>query len=170
MNRLIILLFLFANTICAQTSDSSKFQYKNSVQLEIGGHGGYYSVCYERIVLNGNRFKTAVQAGVAYYPPKTGILDLWIPIVANEIISFNKHHIEIGIGYIFIYESHRYLENNPNHWEWNHFITGRIGYRYQKPNGRLIVRAGFTPIMEGLPTTNWYGFHPLGGVALGYSF
>ena len=170
MNRLIVIFLLFSNALLAQSLDSTKFKYKNSVQLEIGGHGGFYSFCYERIVLNASRFKTAIQAGVAYYPPKTGVIDLWIPVAANELISFNKHHIEIGIGYVFIYEAVRDQENEPILWQWNNFLTGRIGYRYQKPDGRLILRLGFTPLAEGWPKSNYYGFHPLGGFAIGYSF
>jgi hypothetical protein len=163
----LLLVFL---ALSLRASDSLKFQFRNSVQLELGGNGGFYSFNYERIILNGNRFKTSGRVGVAYYPPSTGIIDLWIPVLVNEIYSFGKHHIELGIGYSFTYSATRDAENNPSNWKWEGFYTGRLGYRYQKPNGRLIVRAAFTPFLEGPPPFIYYDFHASGGVAIGYAF
>jgi hypothetical protein len=142
------------------------FQYRNSIQSELFGHGVLYSINYERIVLNRQSFKTTGQIGFSYYPPSTGIIELWIPIVFNELISFDKHHIEVGIGYIF----------NKDISEWDGFLTGRIGYRYQKPVGRLILRVGFTPFIKvGLtPGIDEHRiikeFIPSGGLSLGYNF
>ena len=96
--------------------------------------------------------------------------DLWLPLIINELLSFNKHHIELGLGYVFIYEASRDSENNPSNWEWNGAYTGRLGYRYQKPNGRLIIRAAFTPFLEGQAPFLNYDFHPSGGMAIGYAF
>lgn len=150
-----------------QNENSNKFQHKNSLQLDLGGHGLFYSVNYERILLNGNKLKTASQLGFSYYPPSTGIRDLWMPIGINEVLSFGKHHIEAGLGYIVIREATRGLENNAEEWFWSGVMSGRVGYRYQNPGGRLILRAAFTPFME-------YGtdreFHPSGGVSVGYNF
>jgi hypothetical protein len=145
---------------------SSRFDRLNSVQVELFGHGLFYSINYERILLNGPRFKTAIQAGLAYYPPKTSIKDLWLPVVVNQLYSFHKHHIELGFGYIFINEAYRDLDNEIKSRHWTGFLTGRIGYRYQKPQGRFLLRAGFTPIMEYSP---YRDFHPVGGLAIGYT-
>jgi hypothetical protein len=164
-----LLLFALVNS-SIQANDSLRFTYKNSVQFELGGNGGFYSFNYERIILNGKRFKTSGRVGVAYYPPSSGIIDLWIPVLINEIYSFGKHHIELGLGYAFTYSATRDAENNPSNWEWEGFYTGRLGYRYQKPNGRLILRAAFTAFLEGPPPFIYYNFHASGGVALGYAF
>ena len=170
MIRIAFILLLVIIFSCEVRSiDTLQFQNKNSIQLEIGGNGLFYSLLYERVILNGNRFKSTAQIGIAYYPPQTGVRDLWIPLLINELYSFNKHHIELGLGYVFIYEAVRDLENNPSNWQWNGVVTGRLAYRYQKPDGRLILRAAFTPFLEGPPFNN-YGFHPSGGVAIGYSF
>lgn len=151
----------------SQDMSSNKFQNKNSFQLDLGGHGLFYSVNYERILINGNRFKTASQIGISYYPASTGIRDIWMPIGVNEILSFGKHHIEAGLGYIVIREATRDPENNPDEWFWSGIMSGRIGYRYQKPGGRLILRAAFTPFMEHGTA---HEFHPSGGLSVGYSF
>ena len=169
MTKLIISFVISFLTLLSysQNSESNKFNFKNSVQLDAGGHGFVYSVNYERIILNGNRFKTAAQAGMAYYPPKTGLRDVWVPLGINEIFSFSKHHIEIGIGHVIFYESTRDLDNNATSWDWDRMFTGRIGYRFQSPDGHLILRAGFTPFLEYRETNE---FHPSGGISVGYSF
>lgn len=147
--------------------DEFTFDHKNSVQIELFGHGLFYSLNYERIILNKSRFKTAAQVGMSYYPPKTGLIELWIPVAVNEILSFDKHHFEMGLGYVFTNESETVMVNGELKERIGGFITGRIGYRYQKPQGRILLRAGFTPFLEYQSTSE---FHPSGGLAIGYNF
>lgn len=164
---ILLLCIIVFHPLYGQDENASIFQHKNSVQLDIGGHGLFYALNYERILLNGNRFKTASQVGISYYPAPTGIRDLWMPIGINELFSLGNHHIEAGVGYIVIREASRDAENNPDEWFWSSLMSGRIGYRFQKPGGRLILRAAFTPVMEHGTA---HEFHPLGGASVGYSF
>jgi len=150
-----------------KTLPSYKFKFKNAVEAELFGHGLYYSLNYERFILNGPKLKTSGQIGFSYYPPNTGLRDIWIPVLINELYSFNKHHIELGFGYIFINEALRTTNNEVESRMWDGFITARIGYRYQKPEGHFLFRIGFTPTIE---YTETYDFHPLGGLTFGYSF
>jgi hypothetical protein len=108
-----------------------------------------------------------VQAGIAYYPPSTGIIDIWIPVLVNEIISFNMHHLETGFGYVFTMESTSNSENSPSAWDLHGFITGRLGYRLQKQGSPFIMRAAFTPLLS---IENETEFHPTGGLSFGYAF
>ncbi len=166
-NLIVLFLSLFSISAMSQQASKGSFQNKNSFQFELGGHGLIYSLNYERILLNGHKFKTASQIGISYYPPSAGMRDIWLPICINEIYSFGSHHIEGGIGYVIIRESTRDMEDNLDEWFWSGVFTGRIGYRYQKPDGRLILRAGFTPFMEHGTA---HEFHPSGGISVGYNF
>jgi len=74
----------------------------------------------------------------------------------------------LGEGYVVIREASRDLENNPISWFWSGVITGRLGYRYQVPDGRFLFRAGFTPFLEY--EGHNYEFHPSGGLTIVYSF
>jgi len=169
MKKKLIVLFLsfFSISAISQQASEGSFQNKNSFQFELGGHGLIYSFNYERILLNGHKFKTASQIGISYYPPSAGMRDIWFPICINELYSFGSHHIEGGIGYVIIREATRDMEDNLDEWFWSGVFTGRIGYRYQKPDGRLILRAGFTPFMEHGTA---HEFHPSGGISVGYNF
>jgi hypothetical protein len=91
-----------------------------------------------------------------------------MPLVINEIFSFTKHHIELGAGYVLIREAFRDPENNATSWFWSRATTGRLGYRYQAPDGRIILRVGFTPFLEY--EGHNYEFHPSCGLAFGYNF
>ena len=164
----IILLSGIGLTAFSQTDSSRppKFAHRNSVQFELFGHGLIYSANYERILINKPRFKTAVQAGVSYFLPTVGFRPVWIPVGINELVSFGKHHLEIGVGQVITPEMGHDLQGNEK-LQWDFLLSGRLGYRYQKPDGRLIVRAGFTPFYE---YQGGHGFHPSGGLAVGYSF
>lgn len=170
MKKIFVILIIATITLSTfgqkATIPTLSFKTNNSIQFELFGHGLFYSFNYERILVNGQKFKTTGQAGIAYYPPKTGIIDIWIPVGINELYSFNSHHLEFGLGYVFINEATRTDDYKEISREWNGFLSGRIGYRYQKPDGRFIFRVGFTPLFE----YEFIEFHPLGGLTVGYSF
>jgi hypothetical protein len=170
LKKLTTILFFSVLTLTANSQEyldfPLSFENKNSIQMELFGHGLFYSLNYERIIFNGESLKTSGQVGLAYYPPKTDVRDVWIPVIINELFSYEKHHLEFGVGYVFINEGIRTLENKVISREWNGIITGRVGYRYQKPTGRFIFRAGFTPLYEH----DGNDFHPLGGLSFGYNF
>ena len=169
MKTKLFILLLCASSIPGFSQDkyaqNDKLSHRSSVQFELFGHGLLYSLNYEYIVINRNRLKTAVQAGFSYYPPSTGYRTTWIPISINELVSFGRHHIEFGIGQVVVTEMGHDLHGEECR-EWEGFFSGRIGYRYQKPNGRLIIRAGFTPLYE---YSNDHVIHPSGALAVGYS-
>ena len=166
---LFVTLIIANSTIFGQDSfnvPTGQLDYKNSIQSELFGHGLYYSINYERILFNDQLFKTTGQIGFSYYPESTGLIELWIPVLLNELISFDKHHIEMGAGYIFTNETDTNTLPDSER-VWGGFFTGRIGYRYQKPTGRFIVRLAFTPIIEYKDIKE---FHPSGGLSFGYAF
>lgn len=171
MKKHLALTIILALSLSAysQEIDSQPFKRKNSIQVDLGGHGLFYSLNYERILLNGERFKTAIQAGISYYPPGTGIRDVWMPLGVNELVSFGNHHLEAGLGYMPIREAIR-TEGQADEWFWSHMMTGRVGYRFQKPEGRWIVRAAFTPVLEIDQLGHGDEFHPLGGISVGFCF
>ena len=185
MKKLILFntVLVFFSLVCPNNS-SAQFQKYNSVSLELGGHGVFYSINYERVFLNRERWKIAGDVGLSWYPQKTGMIDFWIPTLITGLISFNQHHLEAGFGHIYTIENpppENYLGLPvPNYH--NNLITCRFGYRYQKPNGRLILKIAYTPMQEYAVinkkvdpyiTENRYymsEFHYLAGISIGYAF
>jgi hypothetical protein len=169
-----IVLLMSIITISGYSQNEHKFSHRNSFHLELGGTAGYYSVNYERNLINLSRFKTSGQLGFGYLPGEC--CDLRIPAGIIEQISFTNHHIEIGIGYMSVRELTRDDMGALNR-IWTDILTGRIGYRFQKPDGRLILKIGFTPLLQrerpGLnynPNAPFKVFAPMGGVSVGYAW
>jgi hypothetical protein len=174
---LFLAFFICSTFIFGQEKEKSSFKFdnKNSVQLDLGGHGMFYSLNYERIIFNGERFKTAAQVGCSFYPPSWGYIELWMPVGINEIFTLkNNHHIELGVGVVPTRSPSPEMEMYDSYSPWSSFLSARLGYRYQKPDGKFLFRAGFTPLLEGhlgnLGRSISSGLHPLLGVSFGYSF
>lgn len=173
----VLALALFVNAASAQTetTQSQTNTRLNSVQLEAGGHAGYYSLNYERILTNATKFKTSVQVGFAYYPAWTGLIEFWIPVALNGIYAIgNGYHLELGFGHSFTNEKLNYILQSER--TWSGFFTSRLGVRYQLPNSQLLARAGgvmflsYPSYPQQRVVDNGYEFHLLPGLALGYSF
>ena len=166
-NVVMAIFFLLSINSFAQEKPQFNFLKKNSVQLDLGGPGLLYSIGYERIILNGSRFKTAGKIGAAYYPPALGFIEVWLPVSVSEIISFGNHHAEVGIGYTFVNDKYTSAIGEESR-KWDGFITPNLSYRYQKPQGRFIFKAGVTPFFERYADS--YDMHFSGGVVFGYAF
>jgi len=131
-----------------QSKDSLLFNNINSLQIELAGHGLAYSINYQRVLINRNKFKTLGQIGIAYYPPKTGLIQLWIPVIITEMRSFGKHHAELGAGYVLTNETEIIYKNNKPEEIIGGFVAARVGYRFQKPDGRFVFRINLIPIVH----------------------
>jgi len=168
---------VFILSIDLHCQDENRIQNKNSVQLELGGSGIFYSINYERFIINGKSFSTSGQFGFSYSPLYW--YDLLFPLMINEQYSFINHHIELGIGVVAVRELLRDRMDNYTIIDkvWTNMLAGRIGYRYQKPDGRFIWRVGFTPLLQrDRPGGQYYPGAPFkifnywGGISIGYSW
>lgn len=181
MKKVLILSFIFLSftSFCQKVKDSTKveqtdqsiesidtikfqqiFKCRNSVQLELLGSGSLYSLNYERILINGHRWKTAASAGLCYLkaPTWSGFV---IPVMISEMYSLKNHHIVLGLG-----ASPNYASNTVYGNSFEVFLSGRFGYRFQKPTGRMLFAIHYTPIL--IPETRDFG--NWGGITFGFTF
>ncbi len=176
MRNLIFAGFIFLMPYAyGQTSGSEeasdRFIYRNIAEIEIFGHGSFYSINYERLIFNGERFKTSAQAGFAYYPESSGVVPIWVPLSLNQLLSFGSHHLEVGLGQIIINDI---LPNGIN--DYKLYGSIKAGYRFQKPDGRIMLKLLFTPIIDYWDRVNpefvteYVEFIPWGGLTVGYNF
>jgi len=168
----LFLLSFYAENLHGQSDHT--FQNRNSLHFELGGAGGYYSLNYERNIIYHHSFKTSGQVGFSYFPG--GWFDISVPVGLNEQFSFSNHHIELGIGMVALREFNGEDDESGERF-WSYGLTGRLGYRYQKPGGRFIWRIGFTPLLQRERTRLYYDPHapfnvftPWGGISVGYSW
>ncbi len=160
---LIFFVFLYAN-IMAQSP-------KNAVLLELGGHGNFYTINYERILYDIDFAKTTVQIGFAFYgKSEDAPLPFWMPVTINQMFQLQGNHfLELGIGLMLVNDGIYHRDNTftDNYTFTN--IVGRFGYRYHTPNQKWVFRASYTPIyldsqLGGSDLVHW------AGITAGYRF
>ncbi len=196
----------------AQMYDGRYFN-RNGVFLELMGNGFMYSLNYERLMKDAGRWKHGWRLGIGYSPialgtaGKVSLID--VPAEYNFFYFRKKHHLELGIG--ITYQRLSIKTTIPHvHYDYKTVITTtdttttitrrdeehiqkvintdfmvvpRIGYRYEKPNGRISVRVGFTPLITvyGIAKTTLDGetiaksptgfkIKMWGGIAVGYKW
>lgn len=145
------------------TMDTTKQVYaKNNAYLELAGKGLFYSVNYERSLFNLGE-KTSVRASIGFSiaPGFTKVrksTDFLMPLAISIQQHLKKNHfIAFGVGSTY----YNYLVNDilittenlslqplvprlKSVSEWFGHIN--LEYRYQKPKGGMMYKAGITPL------------------------
>ena len=154
------ILFLFINYHVKAQIDTISIS-QNILYFEVGGIAGFWSLNYEKIILNKENFKISGRIGISTYNIKDYTdsfnPDIIIPIAINGLYG-KTHKIEIGIGQTISnivqskHSSSLPYRNTKLH------ANFTIGYRYQKNNGGIIYRFGYMPIIEfNKSYRNWLG-------------
>jgi len=155
------------------TSDNTANKY-NSVFVELGGNGLYYTVNYDRLFKFSDYIYISRRVGLHYSNNLLGnnYRFIGIPLEISGLIPISdRHFLEIGAGITILNR----LKNSDNHNETLAILALRAGFRYQRPNGGFFFKAGFTPLYNfyvdhPLPNTNYFSWFFLPGIAFGYTF
>lgn len=125
-----------------------------AVYVEAGGPGIFLSVNYE------NRFTEILAWRVGF---GFALLGYTVPVMINFLMFPSPHHLEFGIGIA----PGEFAVLLPGTTPRPVVLLGaHIGYRYQPPQGGVLLRLGFTPLLhpESLTLLPW------GGLSLGWAF
>lgn len=170
MSKNISLLFIF---LLAFSSINAQDKFaKNAVYLELAGNGGAYSVNYERAFSQKFMIRLGFASWSSSEPFGGEESKTTIPIMVNSLFGNGNHKIEGGLG--FMLGSEKYTGDvsqtgRPESKENIFALTGTAGYRYQKPSGGIIFRAGLTPFIN-LGDSEYPDFNFSGGASVGYAF
>lgn len=174
-----LLFFLIIVTTKVQSQDRSNFK-PNAVYLELFGNGILYSFNYDRVISSNGKLKFSTRVGFSYVD-----IDLFDDIrgavIPIEFLGWigNKGHLEFGTGLSsqFVQINDVSILGQPEEYSSNAFyLTGRLGYRLQKPDGGFLFRIGFVPMIllsESTTSNNpneRSEFVPWFGLSFGYSF
>jgi hypothetical protein len=149
---------------------------RNAVYVELLGNGGLYSINYERVLTNFNYERVmagSVRARVGggawtdnWSDLTTSIETFTFPMMVQMVMERERgsaHHPELGIGILVGQRgTHGFLS-----------LTGLVGYRYEPPRGRLLLRVGLTPFYGFGDESVAYpdkGFFPSVGLTVGARF
>lgn len=159
-----------------QPVDSLRNSDRN-ISLELLGSGIVYSINFENRLLNRSNIRYSFGLDVL---PATGTAEGIYIVLTSELhylIGKHRHKLELGLGLSYKYNREKLNTRtlDGNKWYYNNclFMSGRIGYRYER--GRQIFKIGFVPIycLEYYTDRNSviiYRFLPWAGVAYGFKF
>lgn len=152
--------------------DYNRQPARNAGFIELGGNAGLFSLNFDRIYFYKENLKVSGRVGFA--PEPHGHYFEQVYLAENCFILFkNPHHLELGLGATV---QRRYNErpDQPDNYFWENIWFGvlRAGYRYQRQDDGVFMKAGLTPV---LMSSDAEGFHPgyfqlWLGAAIGMSF
>ena len=158
---------------------------RNTVFVEVGHNGSLYSLNFDRILLGTGNFKLATRAGLGINSNAfSGDIDPSLSLEADGLWGKSSHYLETGLGVLTgfgfeqtvastVSESEngtKVVKYTPAK-EYNTLnLLGRIGYRYQNPNGGLFFRASVMPLATVYSKTGKNSINLAGAVGLGYTF
>ncbi|MFC0877074.1 hypothetical protein ACE01N_10790 [Saccharicrinis sp. FJH2] len=173
MKRLI--LYLLISAISATGSylhaQSSLPESNNSIYVELGGNGMTYTFNMDHWFRMESGVAIAPRAGYGYTPSKlfNGEDSFFaFPFELSFLMPFKNYnnYLDVSPGITFIRAFGEYLTNDKMK-----ALTIRAGYRYQKPEGGFLFRAGLLGIYNfytgSSGRSNW---QPWVGLSFGYAF
>jgi hypothetical protein len=138
-SRFVAVLLVLASATAAAAQEAPR----RGVYFELLGNGGVLSINYEQRL----RPRVAGRIGVGAWAAE----DFWsdnevtvvsFPVTVSWITGDGNHHLESGGGILVGHKSETRGPDGPFA-----SLTGIFGYRYQKPQGGFLFRAGLTPFI-----------------------
>jgi len=172
----------------AQTSAEVKPR-KNAFYFELLGNAQFYSFNYERLFSLSERTRLAARLGCGVMfladMPDEGeeMAYALFPLELNFLFGKGSHNLELGLGHTYntqVYALQDFNAPGPVNpiFYHRHYITSRVGYRFQRPGRRFLFRVGILPEMiyrPGYEEVPWGDFKKKqfvlwGGLSLGRVF
>ena len=173
MNKGIVILILLISFIYSRAKSSpvmaSDPVTKNAVYFSFGGAGFYYSINYERQFVVGKNYYLGVKGGIG--TSFSSVLfphEFSIPTGIFFLYGKNRSHLDISMnlsGYFL--EQYDYFEDR-HYKKLSLLFVPSVVYRYQKPGGGFMGRAGISPVINVNKVSN--SFTPWIDLSLGWAF
>lgn len=189
MRNLLKVVLIFIAILGFHNAHSQTITAKNTVYAELLGKGFYYSINYERNIFELNE-KLSLQGSVGFclVSGKTDYektMDFTLPLELNFRYNLGNHNIVAGYGTTYWKYFLPEIEINSSNWEqqpveptlkkvteW--FAHAVLEYRYQKPEGGLMFKAGWSPLffakMQNFMYQKKVNFANSFNLGIGYSF
>jgi hypothetical protein len=161
----LVLALSAAGSAAAQDAAAGPRVASNTFFVELGGNALAYSLNYERFFTP----KIAIRIGGMYLQADSDVggqvgVGLF-PVMGTYLLGAGNSHFEIGGGIGLATAGVSETDFGTDDWDDSTvYGTATFGYRYQKPEGGVMFRAGFTPLYAAGTLLPWVG------VSVGYAF
>src|SRR5260370_24642296 len=160
--------FIFVALSTAQADESEVPQVKSErsarscICIELGGNGAWYSLNYERFVMDeaairiGGMFMSLSASATGGGTTSTASASWFAaPLMFSYLgIGSANHKLELGAGATMMYFSGSGTNNFRSSINASGFVmapTATVGYRYVPTAGGFNFKAGFTPLLSPAP-------------------
>ena len=157
------LLALAASAGSAAAQDRVMPSAPNAVYVELLGNGLLYSLNYDRLLTPNIAARVGV-TGLAAASDSAAAGVFGTPLMVSYLFGRGNSHLETGVGVLLVAGGVENVEGFEDESFSGAIGTATIGYRYQRPGGGFVFRAGVTPFF------NTNGIGPWVGLSLGYGF
>ncbi|HEX2120710.1 MAG TPA: hypothetical protein VHL59_03625 [Thermoanaerobaculia bacterium] len=160
MTRTALVLLL---ALLALPREASAQTARNAAYFELGGSAIIPSLNYERQFAANPARLWYGRLGMSFVTSKTLEDTETTFVIPLTVSSVNRpasnHHLELGGGVTFAAGDRQDLFESVDDDEQfsDVFLTGILGYRYQKPDGGFQFRAALTPLAGGGDFLPWFG-------------
>jgi hypothetical protein len=173
MKRILIVLIIFSlfAHVKAQVTETGNTspKVKNTVYASVGGPGIYFSLLYERQLYIRNKYSLGVKGGIG--TAFSSVLfphEFNFPIGVFFLYGKRNSRLDISLNMTnYLLEQYDY-QKDQNTKELKLLLVPSVAYRFQKPDGGLVVRAGFSPVVNINSTTNTIS--PWFDIGVGWAF
>lgn len=160
MKQKTLLLTLFIALFMQSTSFSQSLyedsgNYNNNIHIGITPNPfyGFASLNYERKIIQLNKSRISAEAGFGYWQA-WGAGGSTYKLKINNTFGKKKHHIEVGLGTMALYDNQNYeigvsnanyfSESVPTKQDYvDYHFAASAGYLFKKPQGNFIFKTGF---------------------------
>ncbi|MEI8047852.1 MAG: hypothetical protein WCI92_10780 [Bacteroidota bacterium] len=164
----LVILFLLIVTFAGYAQQDTTSQKKNAIYFEMGGAGGSHSMNYERVLNLVPSLDLNLRGGFGFdnWKDYNGKINPDIVMPFMVTVTYGRNHkIEGGLGESFSNTNETDINTGDPRRMSNLSTTFCIGYRYQNPAKRLLIRAGYMPYIEFNER-----FQHWAGVSIGFIF
>jgi len=131
-------------------------QNQHSLELEIGGVGGFGSISYRNTFKESNKFSYSYRAGLSYVPiDANNGFGIVIPVLVHASYGSQRHQVDFGVGQGFTVTSKgQFFVRMP----------ASLGYQFHGSKN-MYYRIGYTPLISYIYNFQWEHW---AGIAIGF--
>ena len=135
---IIIALSLVNTNLSAQNNNA----VRNTLYAGFASKGAVYSINYDRVFSQGEKFTKSYHVGFAIFRDV-----LAIPLGINFFSGQHTHHAEFSVTLVPYIEHYQKLFSPGSLSDKKIYILPGAGYRYQKRSGGFFFKALFSPVI-----------------------
>jgi hypothetical protein len=168
---LIIVFFLFVTSLNSQSfsREGGGEGVKNTAYFSFGGPAIYYSLNYERHLVVKEKYSLGLKAGFGTnFSPVAFPDEFSIPLGVYFLYGKKKGHLDVSFNITNYFLQQYDYDSGAYSKELHLLYVPSIAYRFQKPEGGLMFRAGLSSIININPVTD--SFVPWIDISVGWAF